>query len=43
VLAEGGRRWAERRLVGANVSPLGAPVGPDGEVAEPVLATAEPG
>ena len=42
VLAEGGRRWAERRLVGANVSPVGALAGPDGEIAEPVFATAEP-
>ena len=42
VLAEGGRRWAERRLVGANVSPAGELAGPDGEIAEPVFATAEP-
>jgi spermidine/putrescine transport system permease protein len=42
VLAEGGRRWAERRLVGANVSHAGEPTGPDAEVPEPVLATAGP-
>jgi len=43
VLAEGGRRWAERRLVGANVSPAGALAGQDGEVPEPMLAPAGPG
>ena len=43
MLAEGGRRWAERRLIGANVSPAGALAGPDGEIAEPIFATAEPG
>lgn len=43
VLAEGGRRWAERRLIGANVSPAGALAGQDGETGAPVFATAEPG
>jgi spermidine/putrescine transport system permease protein len=43
VLAEGGRRWAERRLVGANGNQAGTLAGADGEVAEPMFATAGPG
>jgi spermidine/putrescine transport system permease protein len=42
VLAEGGRRWAERRLVGANLSRPGGLAGPDSGAAAPMFATGEP-
>jgi spermidine/putrescine transport system permease protein len=43
VLAEGGRRWAERRLTGTGARQAGALAAPDGEAAAPSLVTAEPG
>src|SRR5215475_13812387 len=41
-LAEGGRRWAERRLVGLTAASVADQPAPDGEAAEPMFATAGP-